>query len=86
MRQMTERKWQALRGAILRSGPLTTMLKPRGTIQMQRLKTTGNPPSPRPSGSWLAGMLIGSAIMTMAAQAMVLGVSAAIQDAAWKGR
>jgi hypothetical protein len=53
---------------------------------MQRLKTTGNPPSPRPSGSWLAGMLIGSAIMTMAAQAMVLGVSAAIQDAAWKGR
>lgn len=45
---------------------------------MQRLKNTGNPPQPRPGGSWLAGMLIGTAIMTLATQAMVLGASAAI--------
>lgn len=53
---------------------------------MQRLKNTANAPTPRPGGSWLAGVLIGSAIMTMATQAMVLGAGAAIQDAAWKGR
>jgi len=53
---------------------------------MQRLKNTGNQPAPRPSGSWLAGMIIGTAIMTMATQAMVLGAGAAIQDATLKRR
>jgi hypothetical protein len=50
---------------------------------MQRFKNTGSPP-PRPGASWLAGMLIGTAIMTMATQAMVLGAGAAIQDATMK--
>jgi hypothetical protein len=53
---------------------------------MQRLKNTANLPPPRPSGSWLAGMMIGATIMTMATQAMVLGAGAAITDATLKGR
>jgi hypothetical protein len=48
---------------------------------MQRQKASGSLPEPRPSGSWLAGALIGSAIVGLAASAMVLGVGAAIQDA-----
>jgi hypothetical protein len=52
---------------------------------MRRLKTTGNSPPSRPGGSWLAGMVIGAAIMTMAAQAMMLGAGAAIKDATLKG-
>lgn len=54
---------------------------------MKRLKqTSGAPPAPPHSGNnWLAGMVIGSAIMTMATQAMVIGASAAIRDAALKG-
>ena len=51
---------------------------------MQRLKNTGNTPMPRPGGSWLAGMMIGTAIITMATQAMVLGAGAALQDATLK--
>ena len=51
---------------------------------MQRHRTTNNPP-PRPGGSWLAGMMIGTAIMTMATQAIVLGAGAAITDATRKG-
>ena len=51
---------------------------------MQRHKTTSNPP-PRPGGSWLAGMMIGTAIMTMATQAIVLGAGAAMTDATLKG-
>jgi hypothetical protein len=47
---------------------------------MQRSKNTGNPP-PGPGASWLAGVVIGSVIMTLATQAMVLGAGAAIQDA-----
>ena len=55
---------------------------------MQRLRNTGNSQPPRPggSGSWLAGMMIGTAIVTMATQAMALGVGAAIQNVAFKGR
>jgi hypothetical protein len=45
---------------------------------MQRLKTSASGPTPRPSGNWLVGMMIGSAIMTMAAQAMLVGASNAI--------
>ncbi|WP_428488812.1 hypothetical protein [Rhodopila sp.] len=53
---------------------------------MQRHRTTSDPPPRRPDGSWLVGMMIGTAIMTMATQAMVLGAGAAISDAALKGR
>jgi hypothetical protein len=51
---------------------------------MQRLKNTASNP-PRPAGNWLAGVMIGAAIMTMATQAMVLGAGAAIKDATLKG-
>jgi hypothetical protein len=49
---------------------------------MSRLKTSTGYPAPSPAGSWLAGVLIGSAIMTMATSAVLLGASAAIQTAA----
>jgi hypothetical protein len=52
---------------------------------MQRFKATINPPRPGPAGSWLAGMMIGTAIMTVAAQAMAFGAGAAIKDATLKG-
>lgn len=52
---------------------------------MQRLKVSEPVPPPRPSGNWLAGMMIGSAMMAMAAQAMMLGTTAAIRDSALKG-
>jgi hypothetical protein len=46
---------------------------------MQRHKTTATAPVPRPGGgNLLAGMLIGAAIVTLAAQAMLLGAGAAI--------
>ena len=51
---------------------------------MQRMKNTGGWQPPRPGGNWLAGMVIGSAILTMATHAMVLGASAAIKDATSK--
>jgi hypothetical protein len=58
----------------------------QGNSDMQRLKTTGHPPSPRPGGaSWLAGVMIGTAIVTMATQAMMLGAGVAIKDATLKG-
>jgi hypothetical protein len=53
---------------------------------MQRPKNTVNPPTPRPPGSLMVGMMIGTAIMTMATQAIVLGVGAAIQDATVRRR
>lgn len=53
---------------------------------MQRLKNTGAPPPTGSGGSWLAGLMIGTAIMTMATQAMILGAGAAIQDATLKRR
>jgi hypothetical protein len=53
---------------------------------MQRLKSTAIPPSPRPSGSWFVGMVIGTAIMAIATQAIVLGTGAAITNATLKGR
>jgi hypothetical protein len=54
--------------------------------EMQRLKSTGSSPMPRPGGSWLAGMMIGTAIMTLATQAMMLGAGAAIKNATLKDR
>jgi hypothetical protein len=55
---------------------------------MQRFRTTDRPPRPpRPGAPWLAGMLIGATVMTMAAQAMILGAGAAvIRDATLKDR
>ncbi|MDR3530460.1 MAG: hypothetical protein P4L90_07920 [Rhodopila sp.] len=53
---------------------------------MQRHKNTGDRPPPRPGGSWLAGMVIGTAIMAMATQAMALGAGLAINNATLKGR
>jgi hypothetical protein len=50
-----------------------------------RLKNTGSMPTPRPVGHWLAGALIGTAIMTMATQAIILGAGVAIKDATLKG-
>jgi len=52
---------------------------------MQRLKVTETKPPSRPTGNWLAGMLIGSTIMTMATQAMLFGIGAAIKDSTLKG-
>jgi hypothetical protein len=66
--------------------PFVTNLIVQGKSEMQRLKNTGKPPPPPPGGSWLAGMMIGAAIMTIATQAMVLGAGAAIQNATFKGR
>ncbi|WP_158258456.1 hypothetical protein [Rhodopila globiformis] len=52
---------------------------------MPRQKASDNFPPPRPPGSWLAGALIGSAILTMATSAVMLGAGAAIQDATLHG-
>jgi hypothetical protein len=57
----------------------------RKVAAMQRLKSTANPPPVGPGGAWLAGAIIGTAIMTMATQAMVLGAGAAIKAATLKG-
>lgn len=51
---------------------------------MQRLKKSEYPRPPRPNGSLLAGMVIGTAIMTIATQAMALGIGAAINAATLK--
>jgi hypothetical protein len=51
-----------------------------------RLKNTGTMPTPRPVGQLLAGAMIGSAIMVMATQVMLLGAGAALQDATSKRR
>ncbi len=63
-----------------------TMPNDIGSKDMQRLKNSGPSPPPRPGGSWLAGMVIGGAIMAIATQAMVFGASVAITDATLKGR
>jgi hypothetical protein len=58
----------------------------QGTHDMQRLKTAEPGPSPRSGGNWLAGLVIGSAIMTMATQAMLFGgATAAIKTVTHKG-
>jgi hypothetical protein len=51
-----------------------------------RLKSSSGFPAPPAPGSWLAGVLIGSAIMTIATSAVLLGASAAIQNAAYGRR
>jgi hypothetical protein len=52
---------------------------------MQRQKNSAPRPTPGVAGSWMAGALIGAAIMTMATHAMVLGAGFAIKDATLKG-
>jgi hypothetical protein len=47
-----------------------------------RLKSSPGFPVPPLPGSWLAGAFIGSAVMTIATGAMLLGASQAIRDAA----
>jgi hypothetical protein len=58
----------------------------RGKPAMQRLRTTASRPTPRPGANWLAGVMIGSAIMTLATQAALLGAGIAIKDVTLKGR
>ncbi len=52
---------------------------------MARSKQPDNGPRPRPGGSWLAGLMIGSAIFTLATSAMVLGAGLAVRDSSLKG-
>jgi hypothetical protein len=52
---------------------------------MARAKAPDSGPGPRPGGSWLAGMVIGSAIFTLATGAMMLGAGIAVRDAGVKG-
>ncbi len=52
---------------------------------MQRAKNTDTSRPPRPGGSWLLGLMIGGAIMTMATGAAAVGAGMAIRDAGMKG-
>jgi len=52
---------------------------------MLRLKNADSDRRPPPAGSWLAGMMIGGAIMTMATGAAMIGATLAIRDAGTKG-
>lgn len=52
---------------------------------MARLKAPDNDPRPRPGGSWVAGLMIGSTIITLAAGAMVLGAGMAVRGSGGKG-
>ena len=52
---------------------------------MLRQKASDNLPPPPMPGCWLAGALIGSAILTMVTGAVMLGVGAALQDATLPG-
>ncbi len=52
---------------------------------MARLKNTDTGRNPPPHGSWLAGMVIGATIISMATGAMLLGAGMAVTGAAQKG-
>jgi len=52
---------------------------------VQRAKNTDAPRQPKPGGSWLVGMMIGSAIMTIATGAAMVGATMAIRDGGTKG-
>jgi hypothetical protein len=56
-----------------------------GSLDMQRLKNAEPGRPPHHGANWLAGMMIGSTIMTMAAQAMLAGATAAINNVTLKG-
>jgi hypothetical protein len=74
-------RYGANRIPILRFHDGRTICVEYGNFDMQRMKNTGSPGRPpRPAGNWLAGMVIGSAIMTIATQAMLFGATAAINS------
>ncbi len=52
---------------------------------MLRLKASEPGLVPPPQGNWLAGMMIGSAILGMATQAVLLGATAALNNPTVKG-
>jgi hypothetical protein len=52
---------------------------------MQRSKNTDGGRKPQPVGNLLAGMMIGSAIMTMATGAAMLGATWGVTEASLKG-
>ena len=54
-------------------------------LMMARAKTPESGPGPRPGSSWLAGMMIGSAILTLATGAMMVGAGIAVRDVGLKG-
>jgi hypothetical protein len=77
-----------VRGAFcdLWGGHRSTRMMTRRKSKMQRLKNTENVPSSRPVPHWLAGMMIGSIVVTMATHAMLLGAGAAISGSTLKDR
>jgi hypothetical protein len=54
-------------------------------FRMRRSKNTGGGRKPVLGGSWLAGVVIGTAIMTMASSAMALGAAIAFNQPGPKG-
>jgi hypothetical protein len=64
--------------------PSATMANDHGNTNMQRMKIPDPGPTPRPPGSLLAGAMIGSAIMTMATQAILVGAAAAMNHVTLK--
>ena len=52
---------------------------------MQRAKNTDAARQPRPGGSWLMGMMIGGAIITMATGAAMVGATLAIRSTGMNG-
>jgi hypothetical protein len=82
----SKRKWQDSRSArYLAQFTGNSHVDVQEVSDMQRMKVGEGTPPQRPGGSWLAGMVIGSAIMTMATQAMLMGTTAAIRDSTLKG-
>jgi hypothetical protein len=51
----------------------------------QRMKVGEGAPPQRPGGNWLGGIVIGPTILTMATQAMLIAITAAIGDFTLKG-
>ncbi len=51
---------------------------------MLRQKATDPRPTPPAQGNWLAGMMIGSAIMSMATHAMLFGATNALKNVTLK--
>jgi hypothetical protein len=58
--------------------PSATAANHHGNTDMQRMKNPEPGPTPRPGSSLLVGAVIGSAIMTMATQAMLVGATVAM--------
>ncbi len=52
---------------------------------MLRSKNLENGARPQPAGSWLAGLIIGSTIFSLATGAMVLGAGMAIRNGGKSG-